>query len=256
MCKITTIANQKGGTGKSTTTQILGLGLVNKGKRVLLIDMDPQMSLTEFSGIEYSISEEKNVRKMFQKALLPEECIVSSKFGYDIIPSTLLLSSANREFSNFKDEFILRNSLKGIKEKYDYIFIDTPPSLGILSLNALVCSNDVIIPITSSIASLRGFMQLYDTINELTEIHNPDIKIAGVLINMFRQTNSQKECEEALKTLTNNLNINVFNSKIRKATIVEASQSNEDNVLLVNNQKVVGDYNEFIREYLNIGEEE
>lgn len=249
---MTTITNQKGGTVKSTTTQILGLGLVQMGKKVLLIDLDPQMSLTEFSGIDENISEEKNVHKMFTKSLTPKECIISTKFGYDIIPSTLLLSSADREFSNFKSEFILKNTLEEIKDEYDYIFIDTPPALGILSINALCCTDDVIIPITSSIASLRGFMQLYDTIVDISDFHNPSIKIAGVLINMFRHTNSQKECEEALKTLTSNLNINVFESKIRQATLVEACQSNEDNVLLINNQKVVSDYNDFIKEYLTV----
>lgn len=248
MSKIVAIANQKGGVAKTTTAQILALGLKEKGENILVLDLDPQMNLTILSGEEPD--KNSNIYKVFKDETLLQNAIVKTKFGYDIVRGSLELAASDMEFSMINREFILKDALREVQDTYDHIIIDTPPALGILSINALVAADNIIIPMTASRLSLEGLGQLYNTVKTISSFHNPNIEISGILISMYKHTNVQNKYLEAIKEIVDKLNIRLFNSKIRQATVVESCQDQAENVLLLKNQNVVEDYKQFVSEYL------
>lgn len=248
MSKIIAIANQKGGVAKTTTAQILALGLKEKGAEVLVLDLDPQMNLTTLSGEEPD--KKANIYKVFKEEILLQSAIVRTKFGYDMVKGSLELAAADMEFSMINREFILKDVLKKLENIYDYIIVDTPPALGILSVNALVAADNIIIPMTASRLSLEGLGQLYNTVKTISSFHNPNIEISGILISMYKHTNVQKKYLEAISEIADKLHIRLFDSKIRQATVVESCQDQAENVLLLKNQNVVDDYKHFVSEYL------
>lgn len=252
MGKVITITNQKGGVGKTTTTQVFAAGLSERGCKVLVIDLDPQMNLTSISDKEGS---SPTIYNLFKGEIEDtKNVILSTELGYDIIPGSLELAAADMEFSSINREFLLKNIIKTVKEEYDYILVDTQPALGILSLNALVAANEVIIPITPSKLASEGFIQLYKTIIAVSDYHNPNITIKGILITMYKSTKVQMKYIEVLETIAKELNINIFESKIRVSTAVEEFQDKTKNVLLSKNKKnknIINDFEAFIGEYLD-----
>lgn len=185
--KIITIFNQKGGVGKTTTNINLCSYLANKGYKVLTIDIDPQGNTTSGLGvskenIKYSIydimTSDININDVIMKIELIDNLY--------IIPSTIELVGAEVELvDNEKREYVLKNKLKKLKGDFDYIFIDCPPSLGILTINALASTNSVIIPIQCEFYALEGVSQLINTINLVKRSLNKDIKIEGIVLSMY-----------------------------------------------------------------------
>ena len=162
MTNIIALTNQKGGVGKTTTSSALLAGLALHNKKVLGIDLDPQGNLGFSLGLD--IDSTTTIYEVF-KGIVPIEQAIHTIGGIDIIPSNILLSSAELEFNRAGREFLLKNALSSIKNKYDYIVIDTPPSLNILTVNAYVVSNALIIPMVPEILSLLGVSQLKETID-------------------------------------------------------------------------------------------
>jgi len=179
------VANQKGGVGKTTTSINLAVGLALLGKKVLLIDFDPQGNCSSGLGIDT-----KNDILTIYDVLMnrdPKEAIIKSKIeNCYIIPANINLTGATVELvDDQKREYFLKNVVKSIKNDFDYIFIDCPPSLGILTLNGLVASDSVLIPIQTEFFALEGLSQLVNTINLVKKNYNPDLYIEGVLLTML-----------------------------------------------------------------------
>ena len=255
MCKVITIANQKGGVAKTTTTQVLGTALAELDKQVLLIDLDPQWTLTNFSGLEPE--DEKTIYSLFKNEMSVKDVICHTKYGYDLIPGSLELSGADMEFAMLHREFILKGIIDEIKNEYqyDYILIDTPPSLGILNINAMIAADEVIVTITADKAGLQGFGQLYQTITSV-KFYNHNLKINGILINKFQANqNVQKKYKEELEIIADKLNLRLYLRPIRLAAAVLNGQDDQKNIFLMKNQNVVKDYKDFVSEFLRSEEE-
>ena len=186
MGKIVVFANQKGGVGKTTSAVNIAASVGAKGKRVLLIDMDPQGNTSSGVGIN-----KKNMKLSIYDVLInrssAEACIVETNFtNLSVIPANISLAGAEFELvSSENRETRLKSALSLVKDRYDYIFIDCPPSLGILTINALVACDGVIVPMQCEYYSLEGLSQLIMTIRSVKRLYNPTLEIVGILITMY-----------------------------------------------------------------------
>lgn len=186
MGKIIAVANQKGGVGKTTTSVNLASCIAESGKSVLLVDFDPQGNATsgcgihkkkiEFSSYEILLDVEKTV-----------ESVIKTEFkNLSIIPATISLAGAELEISTFEyRERLLKNALSKVVQDYDYIFIDCPPSLGLLTVNAFTAAESVLVPIQCEFFALEGLSQLVNTIKQIKKIYNPNLTIEGILVTMY-----------------------------------------------------------------------
>lgn len=202
--KVISFANQKGGVAKTTTTYNVGIGLAKHGKKVLMIDLDPQANLTISVGIEpYDV--EKSIANVFNKSASIEECIFGVNENLHIVASTIDLASEEMNLlSRTSRELVLSRAIEPLKAVYDYILIDSPPQLSLLTINALACSDGVIIPSATQYLAYRGIELLSNTINDIKELINPKLEIYGYIATMYKQTNKQKEI---LNTMQNKYNI-------------------------------------------------
>lgn len=200
MGKIISIANQKGGVGKTTTAINLSTVLAKRNKKTLLIDMDPQGNATSGVGIE------KNLEKSTYNVLIEEnpieEAILKTDIkNLDICPSTINLAGAEVELvSMMSREMRLKEKLESVKDNYDYILIDCPPSLGLITLNAFTASNSVLIPVQCEYYALEGLGQLLNTVKLVKKHLNKDLEIEGALLTMFdTRTNLSKQVVDEVK---------------------------------------------------------
>lgn len=200
MAKILAISNQKGGVGKTTTTVNLSTGLSLKGKKVLLIDLDPQGNATTGSGIE-----KNKIEKTVYDLLLNDEPIdkvIQKTKYYDVLPANQHLAGAEIELVNVEQrEQTLKKALFSIQDNYDFILMDCPPSLGLITLNALTAANAVIIPMQCEYFALEGLTDLINTIKRVKKIMNPQIEIEGLLRTIFDSRNTlSKEVSAQIST--------------------------------------------------------
>ncbi len=186
MARIIAIANQKGGVGKTTTAVNLAACIAKKGKRVLLIDMDPQGNATSGLGID-NRTIENSIYDILIRSASMEEIIVKTAFpNLSVCPSSIALSGAEIELVGvMAREYRLKEALAPIENNYDFIFIDCPPSLGLVTLNALTAAGSVLMPIQCEYYALEGLSQLTATIKRVKKLLNPKIEIEGVLMTMF-----------------------------------------------------------------------
>lgn len=248
MGKVIALSNHKGGVGKTTSTLNIGAGLANLGKKVLLIDLDPQANLTNSLD---EIEADKNV----YEALLGEygfEPIEITTNLY-LVPSTLDLSGAEVELSGEAGrEFLLRDLIEPIRKKFDYILIDCPPSLGLLTINALTASDEVYIPLQTEFLALQGLTKLTEVVEKIKKRLNKKLSVGGVILTQFdvRKTlnrNVAEKVEEHFKQ-------KVFETKIREnVALAEAPTSRKDIFRYSPKSAGAEDYNALAKEIVKRG---
>ncbi len=253
MCKIISIANQKGGVGKTTTTLNLGTALALNGHRVLLIDLDPQANLSSYLGFEgdgnptisHMMLSIANNAKVLKEDF--DSCVrISEQNKISYIPSDINLANAESYLMNaLSRETVLKRILtEENTAEFDYILIDCLPSLGILLINALTTSNNVIIPVQTQKFAFEGLASLTNICDQVRDTINKDLKYCGVLATMFDNTKMSKATSESLNKEYNNL---MFDTVIHKS--VEAANSTERNKSLCLNKTKLGE------EYKQLAEE-
>lgn len=206
MCRVITIASQKGGVGKSTTCVNLGIGLAKEGKRVLLIDADAQGNMSVCLGVAEPDELDVTLVNLLEKVVNdepwePEEGILHHNEGVDFLPANIELAGMETTLVNVMSrETIMRQYVEGMRPFYDYILIDTMPSLGMMTINALVAADSVLIPVEAAYLSVKGLQQLIKTIGRVRRQLNPEIQIEGILLTKVdRRTNFAKDISEKLR---------------------------------------------------------
>ncbi|HMO02458.1 MAG TPA: AAA family ATPase [Oligoflexia bacterium] len=240
MAEIITVVNQKGGVGKTTTSVNLGAAFAQLNKKVLLIDIDAQCNLTTHLGIksihdeedppegsQFKVTAKNSIYELLKGTKNIKECITNRSKNIDVIIANLLLSAADLELGGIVGrELILKRAIETIKDNYDYIVIDCPPALGLLSLNALAAGNKVIIPVQSEYLALHGVRQLLDTIDQVRSIYNPTLSVQGVLICLH--DNRKRLARAVSDTIRAYFGDLVFNSVIKtNVALAEAPASGD-----------------------------
>lgn len=255
-CKVIAIANQKGGVGKTTTTFNLGVALKNQGKKVLVVDADPQGDLTTYMG--YNESELKTTLAQLMESVIYDsqldtrQAILKNNEGIDLIPSDLDLSATEAMLVNaMSRETTIRTILSDVKKDYDYILIDCMPSLGMLTINALACSDKVIIPVQDHFLAAKGMGHLLKTVSRVKRTINPGLEVGGILLTLVNsRTNLSKETIQDLKE-TYGKAIKLYNSQIPLAVKTAESTSRGKSIFKYDkNSKVATAYEEFAKEVL------
>ncbi|MDD3046215.1 MAG: AAA family ATPase [Candidatus Pacebacteria bacterium] len=250
MTKVIAVANQKGGVGKTSIAVNLPVFLTAYGKRVLLVDFDSQANSTFSLGID-----PKTLRKSVYEAILgevhPQEVIKRTVFlGYDILPTSHDLAGASIDLVNMKDrEFRLKKVIDSVKDNYDLVFIDCPPSLGLPTLNALVAADDVLIPVQAEYLSIEGLGQLTSNIKLINENLDRNINILGAVLTMYsRRSRVSRDVE---KDLRRNFKSYVFDAIIPRASALAESPKYGRTVLRhAPNSKAVNAFRELAEEFI------
>ena len=222
MGRVIAVANQKGGVGKTTTAINLSACLAEKGQKVLAIDMDPQGNMTSGLGIDKDEVEKNIYDLMIGQAGVDEVLQKEAIENLDVIPTSIDLSAAEIELIGVDDkEFIIRNAVQPIKDDYDYIIIDCPPSLSMLTINAMTTADSVLVPIQCEYYALEGLSQLIHTVELVKERLNPVLEIEGVVFTMYdSRTNLSNEVVDNVK---NNLHTTIYKTIIpRNVRLAEA----------------------------------
>jgi len=211
MAQIIALANQKGGVGKTTTSVNLGAALAQAGQRILLVDIDAQGNATSGSGIDKSELERDSYDVIVDGAPLHEVIVPTD--NYDLVPATIQLSGAEIELADKKErEYRLKAALATVADDYDFILIDNPPALGLLTVNAFTAADAILIPVQTEFYALEGLGQLLNTIELVRQQFNPDLDIAGILLTMYDgRTNLAKQVAEEVR--------NYFGDKVYETVI-------------------------------------
>ena len=229
MKKIIAVTNQKGGVGKTTTALSLLGALRLRGYRVLGVDLDPQGSLGFSAGMD--IENSVTVYDVLKGKHSVTEAITKTEIG-DILPSNILLSTAELEFNVPGREFLLKNQLDQIRDRYDFIVIDTPPALNVLTVNAYVAAEGLIIPMAPEILSLLGISQIRETVDTVRKYYNPGLEVLGILLNRYSlRLILNREVEDMARSIAKSLNTKVFHTKIRSGVAVAESPAHGESVI-------------------------
>ena len=261
--KATVIAcvNQKGGTGKTTTCENLGAGLAMEGKKVLLVDFDPQASLTISLGNPKPEELPVTVTDMMksvvdEKEIRPREGILHHEEGMDLMPSSIELSGMEVSLVNtISRETVLKEYLESVKRNYDFILLDCSPSLGMLTINAMAAADTLLIPVQASYLPAKGLEQLLQTVNKVRRQINPKLKIEGILLTMVdARTNDAKEISELIRNAYGG-KIKVYDTEIPRS--VRASEISKEGTSIFKYDpggKVADAYRELTREVVKNAE--
>lgn len=246
--RVIAIANRKGGVGKSTTAAALVSGLTLKGYRVLAVDLDAQRNLTSTMSARV---DSKTSLGVLTGDITAKEAIRKTESG-DIIPASKSLSGADAILTETGKEYRLKEALEPVKEWYDYCIIDSPPALGILTVNALTAANSVIIPAQADIYSLEGIEDLQETIQPVRKYCNPTLEIQGILLTRYSPRSIlSRDVTTLAEQLAEQLETSLFKATIREAVAVKEAQISQQSLFTyAPKAKVTEDYKAFIEEFL------
>lgn len=251
MATVIAIANQKGGVAKTTTTAALASALKRRGFRVLAIDLDPQGNLSDSVGAD-SV-QAPTVYEVIRREATPQEAIQRLE-AFDILPANIMLAAAEQQLPPTGRDQRLRITVGPIRDAYDYILIDTPPSLGILTVNALTFADEVIIPSNAGIFATKGIQQLALTVEEARDFAGSSVRIVGVLLTRFNpRTNISQDIRGLTEDIALSIGVRVFGTHIRSSVVVEEAQANRTDLRAYRHSAgVVEDYERFTQEYLEV----
>jgi chromosome partitioning protein len=242
------IINQKGGVGKSTTSNALGAGLFFKGFKVLYVDMDAQGNLSYSLA---STGKPLTSLELLTGTATAQEAILHTEQG-DLIPASPSLASADALITETGKEYRLKEALDTVRDRYDYIIIDCPPALGILTVNALTACNSVIIPVLADVYSLQGIGLLYQTIQTVKKYCNKELFIKGILATRYKERAVlTKDMTELLNDTAKQLNTKLYKARIRDAVAIPESQACQKDIFsYAPKSKVAEDYRAFVNEVI------
>lgn len=248
MAKIVTFTNQKGGEGKTSLAMSFGARLSKLGYRVLLVDMDPQCSLTYCMGVD---NPPATVYEVLLGTCEAAGAIVQTEAA-DLLPASQKLSAADTVFTDLGKEYLLREALSSVEDAYDFIVIDSPPALGILTVNLLSAANSVVIPAQADVLSLKGVGQLYSTIRSVKKYCNPTLEITGVVLTRHKgRLRLTREVREMAEAMARQMNTIVFDTSIREAVAISESHAKRKSIFqTAPNSPQAADYVQFTAEYL------
>ena len=248
MMKTIAIANQKGGVGKSTTALAIGAGLSLRGYRVLYVDLDAQGNLSYTLDAN---TQGYNAMGVLQRPETAKSEIQKTRQG-DAIASTPSLAGADTTITETGKEYRLKEALEPLSNDYDFCIIDTPPALGILTINALTACNGVIIPSQADIYSLQGISQLSSTLNTVKKYCNRDLSIMGIVLTRYNARSIiSRDVAENIETTAMHLQTKLYNTKIRECTALKESQAKKQNIFeYAPKSNAALDYNNLIDEIL------
>lgn len=237
--RIIAVSNQKGGVAKTTTVASLAVGLAKRGKRVLAVDLDSQRNLSMCCDVDM-----KNVPTVYHllkktededgEELTFDDVVQRSPKGFDVLPASRALSAADTQITDMGKEFRLRDILDPVRDRYDFILIDTPPQLGVLNLMADTAATDIIIPTTASMFDFEGIIQIYNTIASTRKYKfNENLRVMGVLLTKHNpRANLSKQMKEYLEAkICPMLETTVFNTFIRQTLAVGEAQTNRTDII-------------------------
>lgn len=254
--KIVSISNIKGGVGKTTTAAVLAVGLAEKGYRVLVIDSDPQTNLT-MCFIQEQADEKPSLYHVYSNGETIDNVKVTVKNKLDLVIGDFELCNADMQFTKAGRLKMLKKAIRNIVGEYDFVIIDTPPNLGILTLNAFISSDYVVVPMAVDSFSLKGVRLLKQTLDDVAAETEKKLPVAGILLTRYNnRTKVSKLLENSLNSAAELLDTELFINRIRQAVVLQESQiAREDLFSYAVNAKVTEDYRGFIEEFLErIGE--
>lgn len=254
MSKTIAITNQKGGVGKTTTSINLSAALAEAGQKVLLVDFDPQANATAGIGVELDDTDKTVLDAIQDKTTVNKAIIKDVKSNLDVLPGDVQLSSLETELINTKNkESELKKVLDEVKDDYDFIIIDCPPAVGILTVNALVASNACVVPVQCEYFSLEGLNQVMDVVDLVKSNMNPELKIDGLLFTMYDART--RLAQDVVKGVKNALKVNTFETMIPRNVRLAEAPSNGMSILEYDGSSIGADrYRKFASEILKISE--
>lgn len=222
------VTNHKGGVGKSSISMALFNGLNEKGYKCLFVDMDSQANST------YALGADPNQINTFNIMTTKDtdvESAIQTTFQGDVIAGNQALAAMDTVLTSVGKEFRLREALAPVQDKYDFIILDTPPALGVLTINALTASDGVVVPTNADIFSLQGIDELNNTIQTVQKYCNPNLRLLGMVLNQYNpRTNLTKRITELLNESTGNLNTRLYNTRIRSCNAIKEAAAFSDSI--------------------------
>jgi len=251
--KVIALANQKGGVSKTTTAAALASGLSHRGFKVLAVDLDPQCNLSAGAGVDV-LNQSGLLYYVFKGETDVEAAIYQSKIGYSVLPGGLLLAGADMEFTQTGREFMLSEALERVSGAFDYCVIDTPPTLGILTTNALSASQSVIIPLTADAYALQGLTQLNGLILSVKKYCNRELTVAGLLLTRYNdRQNISKAIQKQIEAEAAKIGARVFKTRVRESVAIrEAALLQGDIFVEAPRANAVVDYTALLDEIMEV----
>lgn len=247
--QVIAVSNQKGGVAKTTTAAAIAQGIARDGARVLAVDLDPQCSLSFAYGIEPGGGGAMTLQDVLDGKPIVG-AIRETPVG-DVVPCTLRLAAADMSYTRIGREQLLSDALRQVRDKYDYVVLDTPPSLGILTNNALVAAQGIVIPVTCDAYCLQAVSQLYETVQEVRRYANRDLRLLGLAVTRYDgRSNLAKDYLGRIHELAGKLGTRVFETLVREGVAVRRSQDAQTSIYDNPTSKQAQDYAALVEEVL------